>query len=55
MTIAYFGTGSLGAGFVRRRLELGTNVNVWNRSPDAIARGYGSLDSTAVAKLDGRA
>jgi 3-hydroxyisobutyrate dehydrogenase len=34
MTIAYFGTGLLGAGFVRRQLELGTSVHVWNRSPD---------------------
>ena len=34
MTIAYFGTGLLGAGFVRHQLELGTKVNVWNRSPD---------------------
>jgi 3-hydroxyisobutyrate dehydrogenase len=34
MTIAYFGTGLLGAGFVRRQLELGTKVNVWNRSPE---------------------
>ena len=34
MTIAYFGTGLLGAGFVRRQLELGTAVNVWNRSPE---------------------
>jgi 3-hydroxyisobutyrate dehydrogenase len=34
MTIAYFGTGLLGAGFVRRQLELGTTVHVWNRSPE---------------------
>ncbi len=34
MKIAYFGTGLLGAGFVRRQLELGTSVNVWNRSPE---------------------
>lgn len=34
MTIAYFGTGLLGSGFVRRQLELGTTVHVWNRSPD---------------------
>ena len=32
MTIAYFGTGLLGAGFVRHQLELGITVNVWNRS-----------------------
>jgi 3-hydroxyisobutyrate dehydrogenase len=34
MTIAYFGTGLLGSGFVRRQLELGTAVHVWNRSPE---------------------
>jgi 3-hydroxyisobutyrate dehydrogenase len=34
MTIAYFGTGLLGAGFVRHQLELGTKVHVWNRSPE---------------------
>jgi 3-hydroxyisobutyrate dehydrogenase len=33
MKIAYFGTGLLGAGFVRHQLELGTTVHVWNRSP----------------------
>lgn len=32
MKIAYFGTGLLGAGFLRRQLELGTTVHVWNRS-----------------------
>jgi 3-hydroxyisobutyrate dehydrogenase len=34
MKIAYFGTGLLGSGFVRRQLELGTTVHVWNRSPE---------------------
>jgi 3-hydroxyisobutyrate dehydrogenase len=34
MAIAYFGTGLLGAGFVRHQLELGTKVNVWNRNPE---------------------
>ena len=34
MKIAYFGTGLLGAGFVRHQLELGTTVHVWNRSPE---------------------
>jgi 3-hydroxyisobutyrate dehydrogenase len=34
MTIAYFGTGLLGAGFVRHQLDLGTAVHVWNRSPE---------------------
>jgi len=32
--LAYFGTGLLGAGFVRHLLELGHEVNVWNRSAD---------------------
>jgi 3-hydroxyisobutyrate dehydrogenase len=32
MTIAFFGTGLLGSEFVRRQLELGTTVHVWNRS-----------------------
>jgi len=31
MKIAYFGTGLLGTGFVRHLLELGHEVNVWNR------------------------
>jgi 3-hydroxyisobutyrate dehydrogenase len=31
MKIAYFGTGLLGAGFVRHLLELGHDVNAWNR------------------------
>jgi 3-hydroxyisobutyrate dehydrogenase len=34
MKIAYFGTGLLGAGFVRRLLENGHTVHVWNRSPE---------------------
>lgn len=34
MTIAWFGTGLLGAAFVRRQLELGHAVAVWNRSAD---------------------
>jgi 3-hydroxyisobutyrate dehydrogenase len=32
LKIAYFGTGLLGTGFVRHLLELGHEVNVWNRS-----------------------
>lgn len=32
--IAYFGTGLLGSGFVRRFLENGRQVNVWNRTPE---------------------
>ncbi len=34
MKIAYFGTGLLGAGFVRRLIENGHTVHVWNRSPE---------------------
>lgn len=34
MKIAYFGTGLLGAGFVKHFLELGHTVHVWNRSPE---------------------
>jgi 3-hydroxyisobutyrate dehydrogenase len=33
MKIAFFGTGLMGAGFVRRMLANGHQVNVWNRSP----------------------
>jgi len=32
MTIAFFGTGLMGSGFVRRLLAQGQAVNVWNRS-----------------------
>ena len=32
MKIAFFGTGLLGAGFVRHMLDLGHAVEVWNRS-----------------------
>jgi len=32
--IAYFGTGLLGAGFVRRLLERGETVHVWNRTTE---------------------
>jgi 3-hydroxyisobutyrate dehydrogenase len=32
--IAHFGTGLMGAGFVRAALERGEQVAVWNRSPD---------------------
>ncbi len=34
MKIAYFGTGLLGTGFVGRLLELGHEVNVWNRTAE---------------------
>ena len=32
-TIAFLGTGRLGSGFVRRLLDLGHSVRVWNRTP----------------------
>jgi 3-hydroxyisobutyrate dehydrogenase len=32
MTIAFFGTGLMGAGFVRRLRASGQQVNIWNRS-----------------------
>ena len=32
--IAYFGTGLLGSGFVRKLLERGETVHVWNRTAD---------------------
>ncbi|MBV8579034.1 MAG: NAD(P)-dependent oxidoreductase, partial [Candidatus Eremiobacteraeota bacterium] len=32
--IAYLGTGLLGANFVRKLLERGETVHVWNRTPD---------------------
>lgn len=32
MKIAFFGTGLMGSGFVRRLLATGVEVNVWNRS-----------------------
>jgi 3-hydroxyisobutyrate dehydrogenase len=34
MTIAFFGTGLLGSGFVRALLRRGESVQVWNRSPE---------------------
>src|SRR5512139_962123 len=34
MKIAFFGTGLMGSGFVRRLLSSGHQVNVWNRSAD---------------------
>ncbi len=33
MKIAFFGAGLMGAGFIRRALETGHAVNVWNRDP----------------------
>ncbi len=53
MNIAYFGTGLLGAGFVRHLLENGHGVNVWNRSPEKAraleADGASAFDSPAEA------
>jgi 3-hydroxyisobutyrate dehydrogenase-like beta-hydroxyacid dehydrogenase len=53
MTIAYFGTGLLGSGFVRRQLERGTAVHVWNRSPEKaralVADGALFFDDPAAA------
>src|SRR5688572_7009579 len=34
MTIAFFGTGLLGSGFVRALVRRGETVHVWNRSPE---------------------
>ena len=53
MKIAYFGTGMLGAGYVRHQLELGTTVHVWNRTPDKakalVADGAVFFDDAAKA------
>ena len=53
MKMAYFGTGLMGAGFVRHLLEQGHEVNVWNRNA-AKARalekdGVKAFDSAAEA------
>jgi len=51
--IAYLGTGLLGAGFVRKLLERGEEVRVWNRSPDKAraleADGAKAFDAPAAA------
>ena len=56
MKIAFFGTGLMGAGFVRRARANGLEVNVWNRSP-AKARALEALGARAfddaAAALDG--
>jgi 3-hydroxyisobutyrate dehydrogenase len=36
--IAFFGTGLMGSGFVRRLRANGHDVNVWNRSADKARR-----------------
>lgn len=46
MKIAFFGTGLMGAGFVRRLRALGHDVNVWNRSA-AKARALESVGARA--------
>ena len=48
MKIAFFGTGLMGSGFVRRLLAQGHEVNVWNRSP-AKARALESDGAKAFA------
>jgi 3-hydroxyisobutyrate dehydrogenase len=48
MKIAYFGTGLLGAGFVRHLLENGHTVHVWNRSTDK-ARALEAYGATVFA------
>jgi 3-hydroxyisobutyrate dehydrogenase len=46
MKIAFFGTGLMGSGFVRRARANGLEVNVWNRSP-AKARALAELGARA--------
>jgi 3-hydroxyisobutyrate dehydrogenase len=46
MRIAFFGTGLMGSGFVRRLCASGHEVQVWNRSP-AKARALESAGATA--------
>ena len=56
MKIAFFGTGLMGSGFVRRARANGLEVNVWNRSP-AKARALAELGARVfddpAAALDG--
>ena len=53
MKIAFFGTGLMGSGFVRRLLANGHEVNVWNRSAAKArmleANGARAFDDPAVA------
>ena len=52
MKVAFFGTGLMGTGFVRRMLANGHQVNVWNRSPDkarALAEHVAPRPSTTPA------
>ena len=48
-TIAFLGTGRLGSGFVRRLLDLGHTVRVWNRTP-ASAQALEAHGAKAFAK-----
>ena len=48
MKIAFFGTGLMGAGFVRRMRANGHEVNIWNRSP-AKAR---ALEADGIRAFD---
>ena len=56
MKIAFFGTGLMGSGFVKRLLANGHQVQVWNRSPDK-AKALEALGAKAfadpAAALDG--
>ncbi|MDE2613712.1 MAG: NAD(P)-dependent oxidoreductase [Burkholderiales bacterium] len=53
MKIAFYGTGLMGSGFVRRLLAEGHEVNVWNRSADKARRlqaeGARAFDDAAAA------
>ena len=53
MKIAFFGTGLMGAGFVRRARANGIEVNVWNRSAEKAraleAHGAKAFDDAAAA------
>jgi 3-hydroxyisobutyrate dehydrogenase len=53
MKIAFFGTGLMGAGFVKRARANGLEVNVWNRSPAKAhaleALGARAFDDAAAA------
>ncbi|HTW84924.1 MAG TPA: NAD(P)-dependent oxidoreductase [Candidatus Sulfotelmatobacter sp.] len=54
--IAYLGTGLLGSGFVRRLLERGETVRVWNRTPEkarALAADGAVVCATAAEAVRG--
>lgn len=58
MKIAFFGTGLMGSGFVRRLRASGHEVNVWNRSPAKAraleAHGAHAFDDPAAALAGAR-